>query len=151
MNQNALYSNYTDNQRTSETTRESEARALLNCSSKLKFARDPKSSREELGEAVKLNQRLWTLFQVSLCEPDNQLPHDLKITLLSLSRYVDKTSFQILANNDRGMISSLININRTLAKGLSMNNEVQPTTGQATQTQATQTDDAPPPSVFTSA
>lgn len=144
MNEQALHTNYIDNQRNSETTRESEAHALMNCSAKMELVRDPDTSREDLGIAIKLNQRLWTLFQVSLCEPTNQLPDDLKMTLINLSTYVDKTSFQILADDDREKINSLININRTLAKGLS----VQPA---ETKTATQQTTPTPTTSLFTSA
>ena len=133
MNQQALHNSYKDTQLNGETVRESESRALLNCSARLELVRDPNTSREDLGIAVKLNQRLWTIFQVSLCEPSNPLPKDLRQTLLNLSGYVDKTSFQILGNNDRDKLNSLININRTLAKGLSVKQKTEapaPTTKQ---------------------
>lgn len=150
MNQ-ALYTNYTTHQRDTETTRESEARALLSCSSKLEEVRNTDTSREELGEAIRLNQRLWTIFQVSLCEQDNTLPDETKGLLLNLSRYVDKTSFKILAEDNRTLLPSLININRTIAKGLSVDNE--PKTEQQTGRTTPQNTDSnqSPSSICTSA
>lgn len=141
MNQQALHDNYKGTQLNGETVRESESRALLNCASKLELVKDPKATREELGMAIKLNQRLWTVFQVSLCEPTNPLPTDLRNTLLNLSQYVDKTSFQILGNNDRDLLNSLVSINRTIAKGLSVKKEG---TTPATRTEM-------PSSIYTSA
>lgn len=124
MNQN-LHAAYASSQQVGESIRETEARALLNCANRLEAARDPQVSREEFGNAIRHNQKLWTFFQVCLCEPDNQLPRDLKILLLNLSKYVDKTSFRAVTEDNRGLLASLININRTIAVGLAKNNNPQ--------------------------
>lgn len=110
----------------SSNSREIDARALLICSSGLNDAKellkaDPKS-RENLkvySEAIRKNQRLWTIFQVALTDPENQLPQSLKINLLNLSRYVDKTSFSAIGKFAPNLVDSLININRIIAAGLS--------------------------------
>ena len=138
MNQN-LHSAYAPHQQSGETVRETEARALLRCASKLEDARNPDVSREAFGDAVRTNQKLWTFFQVCLCEPDNPLPRDLKILLLNLSKYVDKTSFRAVGEDNRQLLGSLININRTIAVGLSKNNEQQQTAVPAQQTGETPT------------
>lgn len=121
MNQ-SLHAAYAAHQQTSENIRDTEARALLNCASKLEEARKPGTSREDFGNAIRHNQKLWTFFQVCLCEEDNPLPKDLKILLLNLSRYVDKTSFRAVTDNNPDLLRSLININRTIAAGLNKNN-----------------------------
>ena len=72
-------------------------------------------------DAISHNQRLWTIFQVALVDPQNALPQDLKITLLNLSRYVDKTSFRAIGKFNPEAIDSLININRIIAAGLNKN------------------------------
>lgn len=118
MNQ-MLHNAYTNHQRGKETVRETEARALLSCASRLEEVRNPDSSREAFGDAVRHNQQLWTIFQVCLCEPDNPLPRELKVLLLNLSRYIDKVSFRALGDNNRDLLRSLININRMIATGLS--------------------------------
>ncbi len=112
------HSAYQTHQRADETVRETEARALLSCASKLEAVRSGNASREEFGNAVRHNQELWTIFQVCLCEPDNKLPRDLKILLLNLSRYIDKVSFRAVSENNPTLLRSLININRTIAAGL---------------------------------
>ncbi|NTU76448.1 MAG: flagellar biosynthesis regulator FlaF [Alphaproteobacteria bacterium] len=109
---------YTSFQREDETVRQTEAHALLSCASRMEAARKAEGEMEIYIEAIKHNQQLWTLFQVALCEPDNPLPLDLKITLLNISRYVDKTSFQALTEYKPDSLESLININRTIAAGL---------------------------------
>lgn len=114
-----IHNAYTTHQRENETPRETEAQALLSCASKLEAVRQtPNCAREQFLEAIQHNQELWTLFQVCLCEPDNPLPHDLKILLLNISRYVDKTSFRAVAEGNADLLISLININRNIAAGL---------------------------------
>jgi len=107
-------------------SRDTDARALLSCAQKMNDAKsllevDPKS-KENLriyGEAIRFNQRLWTIFQVALSDSENPLPQPLKDTLLSLSRYVDKTSFRAIGKYMPDLIDSLISVDRIIAKGLS--------------------------------
>lgn len=122
MNQN-VHTAYQTHQKNVETVREAEARALLNCANRLEVARAKDCSKHEFGAAIRLNQKLWTVFQVSLCEPDNKLPRDLKILLLNLSRYVDKVSFRAISEGNPDLLRSLININRTIATGLAKKTE----------------------------
>lgn len=113
------YAAYNTTQRNDESPRETEAQALLSCAGRLERVRNNDVSREEFADAIQHNQKLWTVFQVGLCEPDNPLPSELKVTLLNLSLYVDKTSFQAVATNDPELLRSLISINRNVAAGLS--------------------------------
>jgi flagellar protein FlaF len=106
-------------------SRETDSRALAACARRLDDAKilmeNDGESRENLklyAEAIRHNQRLWTIFQVALCDPENPLPQDLKITLLNLSRYVDKTSFRAIGKYTPDAINSLIHINRSIAFGL---------------------------------
>lgn len=110
---------YSKNQQSGESIRETEARALLNCASRLAAAQDINNGYEYYLDAIKHNQELWTLFQVLLADPQNPLPRDLKITLLNLSRYVDKVSLRASAEYSPDLLSSLIDINKQIAAGLS--------------------------------
>jgi hypothetical protein len=58
------------------------------------------------------------MFQVAVCDPDNTLPRDLKITLLSLSRYIDRVSFRAVTKFAPQLLTQLIDINRMVAAGL---------------------------------
>ncbi len=73
---------------------------------------------EMLDEALRYNQRLWTLFQVELSEASNTMPDELKRNLLSLSAFVDKRTFEVLSDPDPQKLSILIEINRNIAAGL---------------------------------
>jgi flagellar biosynthesis activator protein FlaF len=108
-------------------SRDTDARALLSCASKLNDAKElmasgdrkSKNNLKIYGEAIRSNQRIWTIFQVALSDPENPLPEPLKVTLFNLSRYVDKTSFKAVSKYAPELIDSLININRIIATGLS--------------------------------
>lgn len=110
---------YAQNQQSGESVRETEARALLNCAGRLASAQDINNGYEYYIDAIKHNQELWTLFQVMLADPQNPLPRDLKITLLNLSRYVDKVSLRASAEYNPDLLNSLIDINKQIAAGLS--------------------------------
>ncbi|MDP9126659.1 MAG: flagellar biosynthesis regulator FlaF [Pseudomonadota bacterium] len=112
---------YTAHQRGQEDSRETDARALLSCASRLKAAIDAgPGDMASYAEAIRFNQRLWTIFQVALCDPDNQLPGTLKTTLLNLSRYVDRVSFRAITEFSPPLLTGLIDINRMIASGLNV-------------------------------
>jgi flagellar protein FlaF len=99
--------------------REIDKRALLNCASRLKVALDNGGKDMKLyQDALRHNQHLWTIFQVALADPSNQLPQDLKLTLLRLSGYIDKVSFRAISEFMPEMLTSLIDIDRMIAAGL---------------------------------
>ncbi len=109
-----------------DNTRETDARALLSCANKLFEAKEllgnnvkSKKYLKIYGDAIRKNQRLWTLFQVAVTDPDNPLPDSLKVNILNLGRYVDKTSFSAVSKYAPDQIDSLVNINRIIAAGLS--------------------------------
>ena len=135
--------------------REIDARALIRCSTRLEQAIDGNGAdMAAYADAVRNNQRLWTMFQVAVCDPENQLPGDLKGILLNLSRYIDRVSFRAVSSYQPELLESLINVNCILAKGLLKNPEAEVTQGQsAPQAYAPAPAEAPPviTSVMTSA
>ncbi len=135
---------YTGNQKEGASQRAIEAHALLSCAAKLHQAQQPDISYADYADVVRHNQRLWTILQVSLCEQENPLPRDLKITLLNLSRFVDKVSMRALAEHNPKLLDSLIAINRNIAAGLNTTPEA---TAQPTQAQAAAVAAAPVPAM----
>lgn len=112
---------YARMQRMNSTPREIEAEALTLGAHKLIHCRDNWESEERkilLTEALKFNQKLWTIFQANLSSAKNLLPENLKINLLKLSLYVDRQIFQIMAFPSPDKLTSIININLSLAEGL---------------------------------
>jgi len=112
---------YRNMQKATLSGRELEAEVLSKAAFKLNFCQDnwndPK--REEfLEEALKYNQKIWTLFQAELAKPDNPLPKKLRENLLSLSAFVDKRIFELMSFPTPEKLTAIININLNLAAGL---------------------------------
>ncbi len=104
------------------TGRDLEAAVLTKAAQKLTFCQNnwEASDREEkLDEALKYNQKVWTLFQSELSNPENPLPKKLKEDLLSLSAFIDKRIFDILSFPAPEKLNAIININLNIAAGLS--------------------------------
>jgi flagellar protein FlaF len=101
--------------------RDLEAHTLLKAAQKLAEAkRRLESDRdlETLDEALRYNQRLWTLFQSELMEPANPLPQAIKEDLLALIGFIDRRTFSLMAEPDAARLDVLIDINRNIASGL---------------------------------
>mgnify|MGYP001234999365 FL=1 len=108
--------------KTAVTNRELEATALFKAARKLEtcvqdWGQDGHAA--QLDEALRYNLRLWTLFQCELSQPEHAMVPDLRRDLLKLSGFVDKCTFDIMADPQPGKLQSLIDINRNIATGLS--------------------------------
>jgi flagellar protein FlaF len=73
---------------------------------------------EQLLAAVRLNWRLWTILQSELLDPECPVPLELRTNVLSLARFVDKQTVEILNKPDPAKLDILISIDRELAGGL---------------------------------
>lgn len=108
---------YGATQNSSLGPREIEARALIKAATLLEAAqKDPVS--EDFKNALRMNWRLWTIFQADLTSPNNPLPDEIKANVLSLSIFVDKQTMSALYEPTAQKAGILININRNLAAGL---------------------------------
>ncbi len=72
----------------------------------------------KLEEALKYNQRLWSLFQTELARDDHPLPKQLRSDILKLSGFVDRRIFETLASPSPDKLDIVIRINENLAAGL---------------------------------
>jgi flagellar biosynthesis activator protein FlaF len=101
--------------------REIEASALTKASNILKEIQDnwDAPGREEvLIQALKFNQVLWSIFQAELMDENNPLPKNLREDILSLSAFVDKRILDVMAFPSPEKLTTIININMSLAFGL---------------------------------
>jgi flagellar protein FlaF len=104
-----------------EEARELEAALLVRAALMLKECQDEwggEGHESRLDDALKFNQRLWTVFQSELVSEDNPLPEEVRRNLLNLSWFVDKRTFETLASPEAGKLKVLIDINRHIAEGL---------------------------------
>jgi flagellar protein FlaF len=76
------------------------------------------ADKQAMIDAVRLNWRLWTIFQAELLDPDSTVAMDIRTNLLSLAQYIDKHTVDFLAKPTPDKIDTLVNINRELATGL---------------------------------
>ena len=114
---------YTNIKRMTASPREIEADALTRGAEKLIECCerwDDCERQQLLKDALKYNQKLWTIFQKSLTAKDNPLPKDLKINVMKLGVFIDRQIFLIIAEPSLDKIRSIIDINLSLAKGLSV-------------------------------
>lgn len=127
--------------------RSTEAWALGEASRRLALAARMDDKGVALREALRLNQRLWSIFQAALTEPDCPLPKEIRENVLALSIMVDRHMLDRLADLDGGKIGPILDINRAIAEGLSNKPAAgAPATSAATpaQPQAPAASDRPP-------
>jgi flagellar protein FlaF len=79
---------------------------------------DAPDRHQKLDEALRYNQLIWSVFQSELLKEDNPLPRQLKEDILSLSAFIDKRTFEVMAYPDPEKLVAIININTNIAAGL---------------------------------
>lgn len=108
-------------QKTTMSGREMEASVLTKAAQLLKECQqnwDAKDRDATLDEALKYNQKIWSIFQAELSKEDNPLPKKLREDILSLSIFIDKRTFDLMAFPAPEKLNILININVNIAAGL---------------------------------
>ena len=107
--------------KTTISGRETEARVLTEAALKLKKCQDNWGSNDldaQLDEALRYNQKIWSLFQGELEREDNPLPGKLKVDILRLAAFIDKRIFEVMAFPSPEKLNIIININQNIAAGL---------------------------------
>lgn len=113
---------YEQGARTAVTNRQLEAAALFKCARSLEACQkgwDEPDRAASLDAALRQNMRLWTVFQAELARPEHEMPMEMRANLLKLSRFVDKRTFDVMADPRPEKLQALIDINRNIAAGLS--------------------------------
>lgn len=111
-------------QRTQKATmsgREVEALVLTKAALKLRECQENWQRPDcttRLDEALKFNQKVWTIFQGELSKAENPLPKKLREDILSLSAFIDKRIFDVIAYPSPEKLTAIIKINLNLAAGL---------------------------------
>jgi len=77
-----------------------------------------KETKENMKIALRLNWRLWTIFQAELLDESCTVPDEIRINMLTLCQFVDKQTVKILVNPSPEIMVPLIDINRNIAAGL---------------------------------
>jgi len=79
---------------------------------------DPKTIKNARKAALRLNWRLWTIFQAELTTERSELPDEIRVNMLTLCKFIDKHTVGALVNPTPESMTVLIDINRNIAAGL---------------------------------
>jgi flagellar protein FlaF len=107
--------------KTTQSGREIEAAVLTKAAVKLKECRDNWQAPDrdsKLEEALKFNQRIWSIFQSELSREDHELPKKLRFDILRLAAFIDRRIFETMAFPSAEKLKIVIDINNNLAAGL---------------------------------
>lgn len=108
-------------QKTTMNGRDIEASVLTKAAQMIKECQqnwDSEDRETKLDVALRYNQKIWSIFQAELSKPDNPLPQKLREELLSLSIFIDKRTFEVMAFPSPDKLTVLVNININIAAGL---------------------------------
>jgi flagellar protein FlaF len=97
--------------------RQVEAWALTETALRMQSAKTH-GDKEAMQDAVRLNWRLWTLFQAEILDPQCLLPEPIRGNMVALAAFVDKHTLAVFSDFSPEQLDVLININRQLAMGL---------------------------------
>jgi flagellar protein FlaF len=125
---------YGSSQKLGAAARQTEARALMETARALANAQDNIDDIPAYRAALRLNWRLWTIFQSDVSGAENPLPIDIKQNILNLSVFVDKHTVEALAHPESQKLKALIDINRNIAGGLMTSPSAAETPSASTQT-----------------
>ena len=104
-----------------QSGREIEAAVLTKAALKLKKCQEnwnAKDRNDRLEEALKYNQRIWSIFQSELSRDNHELPRKLRLDILRLAAFIDKRIFETMAFPAPEKLDIVIAINNNLAAGL---------------------------------
>jgi flagellar protein FlaF len=102
---------------------QSEAWALIEAAKRMAVsitydAGDAKATKDARKASLRLNWRLWTIFQAELTAERSDVPEELRINMLTLCKFIDKHTVGALVNPTPESMTVLIEINRNIAAGL---------------------------------
>jgi flagellar protein FlaF len=106
---------------TTRSGREVEAAVLTKAALKLRDCQDnwdAPDRDQKLDEALKYNQRIWSIFQSELSRDDHEMPRKLRLDILRLAAFIDRRIFETMAFPTPEKLTIVININNNLAAGL---------------------------------
>ncbi|MFZ4761690.1 MAG: flagellar biosynthesis regulator FlaF [Alphaproteobacteria bacterium] len=110
------YNAYFKTQNATENPRATEYRLFGNVTAALIEAEETPDDYIKRIEALTWNRDMWATLRIDLNNPDNKLPDDLKVNLISLSIWVEKHTFKVMDNEAK--MKPLIDMNKVIMEGL---------------------------------
>ena len=115
------YSAYKFSPQTTNDGRDTEYRLLAQVTARLLALQDQKDTahgrdRRELVDAVLWNRNIWAALRTDLLSDGNQLPKELRASLVSISIWIEKECVKVM--DGKGDLHALIEVNRNIMAGL---------------------------------
>lgn len=100
--------------------REIEGRALVEASRRLILAYNNPNDYALADDALDFNWQLWTIFQTEANLPDCHLPDNMRVTILELCKFIDKSVIKFFANRQENihLLKLFADMNQNIASGL---------------------------------
>ena len=112
---------YQKTAQTGTSQRQLEATLLMKAATRLKLVQDRwETDQSDLEPAIAYNRTLWTILSTAATEHDSQLPADLKRNIALITLFIFNRSLDIQIDPKAEDLDALIDINRSIAQGLSV-------------------------------
>jgi flagellar protein FlaF len=112
---------YQKTAQTGTSQRQLEATLLMKAASRLNLVKDNwETDQSDLNSALGYNRTLWTILSTAATETDSPLPFDLKRNIALIAIFVFNRSLDLIMDPKVSDLDALIDINRTIAQGLSV-------------------------------
>ena len=112
---------YQKTAQTGTSQRQLEATLLMKAATRLKLVQDRwETDQSALEPALAYNRTLWTILSTAATEHDSQLPADLKRNIALITIFIFNRSLDIQIDPKAEDLDALIDINRSIAQGLSV-------------------------------
>lgn len=109
---------YNRSQTFGDNPQETVAKSLLEAARRMTDVVAAPDDDDQFDSALLLNLRLWSMIAADILNPDNTMPAEVKSNLLSLHRFIDNHTFDVLSDRDPTKLQVLININRNISSGI---------------------------------
>lgn len=111
---------YSEIEKSSLNQVELEVRALVRSASSLNHIKENwEEEKSNLDEALGKNRRLWTIFASGMAAEDCPQPLEIRAGILNLANFIFKRTVDVLVNPTPEKLTTLIDINMNIARGLS--------------------------------
>ncbi|MBT3358875.1 MAG: hypothetical protein HN403_04520 [Rhodospirillales bacterium] len=128
-----------------------EAWALVEAARRMAEATLAKDSKTAMRDALRLNWRLWTIFQAELTAGTSNVSEEVRMNMLTLCKYIDQHTVDAIPFPTEEKIAVLVEINRNIANGmLESLNKATKEAAEAAGIDPTETDVPPPADAPTS-
>lgn len=122
--------------------RELESHLLIKAAGELRtlYDRWDEATEEDVNNILTYNRKLWTVFFDSAIENPDDRPKALRENIISLCNFIFKRTLKVMAERDKELLLTMIDINREIAAGLNQKPQTE-SSAETTSSSDKKTDD----------